>query len=246
MGQDNQYEADLKRLAELVSKYTTIPKTRVAAFLEENGASRLFPGSYSLVKTDAQNQKLASLFEFMRLYVNLYDSEKNHVINSSQSAREYFINFYTDKQDREYFSAAYLDASCNVIKTKVTAGCLDEAPIYPRDVLRDALFANARSVVLSHNHPGRTERLSAADLEATREIAKRLNAADISLDDHIVVIGGTKAISFAEAGINLGYSNHLYKVNERYEPWLEPEMRQPHDSYYGIDDENIEDEEMEW
>ena len=46
MEQDNQYAADIKRLAELVSRYTGIPKTRAAAYLEENGASRLFECSY--------------------------------------------------------------------------------------------------------------------------------------------------------------------------------------------------------
>jgi len=247
MGQDNQYEADLKRLAELVSKYTTIPKTRVAAFLEENGASRLFQGSYSLVKTDAQFQKLASLFEFMRLYGNLYSSEKNHVINSPQSACDYFVGFYTDKQDREYFSAAFLDISSNVIKTKVIAeGTIDEAPIYPREILREALYANAHSVVLCHNHPGRTPRLSASDLEATREIVRRLNAADISLDDHIVVVGGTKAISFAESGIDLGYRNSGFRVKEWDSPRLNQEIHKPQDTFYNYDDELADDEEMEW
>ena len=50
MGQDNQYEADIKHLSELISKYTGIPKTRTAACLKENGASELFQCSYSLEK----------------------------------------------------------------------------------------------------------------------------------------------------------------------------------------------------
>ena len=245
--QDNQYAADIKRLAELVSRYTGIPKTRAAAYLEENGASRLFECSYSLVKTDEQFQKLASLFEFMRLFDNLYNSEKNHVINSSQSARDYFVSFYMDKQDREYFSAAFLDLNCNLIKSKViSVGDHDEAPIYPRDILREALFANANSVVISHNHPGRTAKLSSADLEATKEIALRLNAADISLDDHIVVVGGSKAISFAESGIDMGYKNHPYKVCEKNDAQRYHETVKKSDAYYNKNAEDMEDEEMEY
>jgi len=247
MEQENQYEADIKRLAELLSKYTGIPKTRAAAYLEENGASRLFECSYSLVKTDAQFQKLASLFEFMRLYDNLYNSEKNHVINSSQSACDYFIRFYMDKQDREYFSAAFLDLNSNLIKSKVLSiGCLDEAAIYPRDILREALFANANSVVVSHNHPGRTAKLSSADLEATKEIALRLNAADITLDDHIVVVGGTKAISFAESGIDMGDKNRSYKISEKNEARRHDEPVNQFDAYYNRNAEDLEDEEMEY
>ena len=135
MGQDNQHDADVKRLAELISKYTGIPKTRAADYLDENGVSRLHQCSYTLVKTDEQFQKLASLFEFIRLYESLAYNENSHVLNSSESAREYFKNFYSDKQDKEYFSAAFLDLNGGIIKTKVLSeGTVDEAPIYPREV----------------------------------------------------------------------------------------------------------------
>ena len=166
MGQENQYEADIKRLAELIGRYAGIPKTRTAAYLEENGVSRLFQCSYSLVKTDEQYKKLASLFEFMRLYENLYCCDKKHVIDSSKSARDYFISFYKDKQDIEYFSAAFLDARGVVIKTKIMSeGGLDEASVYPREILKEALFTNSNSVVLCHNHPRYTAVFSDSDLE---------------------------------------------------------------------------------
>ena len=165
MDAGNQYQADLKRLAELVSKYTGIPKTRVADYIAENGASRLYTSSYSLIKTDDEFQKLSALFEFMSLYDTLRKSERGHVINSTENAREYFKSFYEDKQAKEYFSAAFLDLQYNVIKTKVMGeGTIDEAPIFPREILKEALFTNAYSVVLSHNHPGNTAKASMADI----------------------------------------------------------------------------------
>ena len=247
MGQENQYKADIKRLAELIGKYTGIPKTRTAAYLEENGVSRLFQCSYSLVKTDVQHAKLASLFEFMRLYESVYYSEKNHVINSTKSARDYFIGYYKDKQDVEYFSAAFLNRNGVVIKTKIMSeGSLDEASVYPREILKEALFTNSNSVVLCHNHPRYTAEFSDSDLEATKEVVSRLNAADIILDDHIVVVGGQKAISFAEAGVKLGYSNRRFKVSEYDDYRQGPEMKHSQESYYNYDDDNAEDEEMEW
>ena len=218
MVRENQYDADVRRLAELISKYTGIPKTRAAAYLEENGVSRLHQCSYSLVKTDEQFQKLATLFEFIRLYEGMADNEKSHVLNSTESAREYFKNFYADKQDKEYFSAAFLDLNGGIIKTKVLSeGTLDEAPIYPREILKEALFANSNSVILGHNHPGRTEKMSFSDIEATREIFRRLNAADIILDDHILV-AGQKTFSLAEKGVSLGEKNQNFKVKEQGMP----------------------------
>ena len=218
MGRENQYDADVRRLAELISKYTGIPKTRAAAYLEENGVSRLHQCSYSLVKTDEQFQKLAMLFEFIRLYEGMADNEKSHVLNSTESAREYFKNFYADKQDKEYFSAAFLDLNGGIIKTKVLSeGTLDEAPLYPREILKEALFTNSNSVILGHNHPGRTEKMSYSDIEATREIFRRLNVADIILDDHILV-AGQKTFSLAEKGVCLGDRNKNFMINETNAP----------------------------
>ena len=214
MDTGDQYQADLKRLAELVNKYTGIPRTRVAAYIAENGASRLYTSSYALIKTDDEFQKLSALFEFMSLYDNLRNSEKSHIINTTGNAREYFKNFYENKNDKEYFSAAFLDLQYNVIKTKVMGeGTLDEAPIYPREILKEALFTNAYSVIISHNHPGKTAKASISDIEATKEISKRLNAADIILNDHIIV-AGQKAVSFAESGIHLGDKGAYFRVSE--------------------------------
>ena len=95
-----------------------------------------------------------------------------------------------------------------------------------REILREALFANAQSVVLSHNHPSFSTRMSTADLEATREIARRLNAADISLGDHIIV-AGQKAVSFAETGIDLGDRDHNFRVSARENPRHMPETKKP-------------------
>jgi len=222
MGDGNQYGADVKRLAELLSRYTGIPKTRAAAFLRDNDVSQLSQGSYSLVKTDEQYQKLASLFEFIRLYESLVDKEKRHVLNSTDSARDYFSKFYLDKQDLEYFSAAFLDVNGGIISTKILSkGSFDEAAVYPREILKEALFANANSVIICHNHPGRTERMSAADVESTREISSRLNAAEIVLDDHIIV-AGQKTISMAESGMSLGDKNKNFRVNETDRPRQSP------------------------
>jgi len=67
--------------------------------------------------------------------------------------------------------------------------------------------------VLSHNHPGNTARALVADIEATNEIVRRLNAADIIVNDHIIV-AGQKAISFAESGIHMGDKSSYFRVSE--------------------------------
>ena len=55
--------------------------------------------------------------------------------------------------------------------------------------------------------------MSLNNIEATNEIVRRLNAADIIVNDHIIV-AGQKAISFAESGIHMGDKSFYYKVYE--------------------------------
>lgn len=88
-----------------------------------------------------------------------------------------------------------------------------EAVIYPREVIKEALFTDSVSVTLSHNHPACTEYPTEADMIATKELVKSLNAVDIYVNDHILVVG-SKAISFAELGIDLGLKNRLFKVTD--------------------------------
>jgi len=225
MKQASQYEIDVKRLSELISKFTGVSKLRAADFFAECGVSQLFQSSYSLFKSNEQHQKLELLYEFMRLYVSLCIDEKKYILNTTENAREYFTNFYLDKQDKEYFSIAFQDAQCKIIRTKIlSAGSIQEAPIYPREVIKEALFANAVCVTISHNHPACSLNPTDADMTATEELVKNLNAVEIIVNDHILV-AGHKAVSFAESGIDLGSKNHHYTVKKNDTPKKEPAQR---------------------
>jgi len=222
MSQDKQFDIDLDRLTELVSKYTSIPGTRVASFLANYGVSKLSQCSYALANTEEQRKKLTSLFEFMRLYESLRYADDRQVLDSTENARQYFINFYIDKSDIEYFSAAFLDKKFNVNSLKILSfGSISKSAVYPREVMKEALFANAASVILCHNHTGYSERPSAEDLLSTWEIVTSLNNMDIVVNDHIIV-AGQKAISFAERGIDLGYKSKHFKISEKDHQKSEP------------------------
>jgi DNA repair protein RadC len=56
-----------------------------------------------------------------------------------------------------------------------------------RDVAADALAFGATSVVMAHNHPSGDPTPSAADREATRLLARALEALGVRLIDHLVV-----------------------------------------------------------
>lgn len=58
-----------------------------------------------------------------------------------------------------------------------------------RKLAGDALAFGAAGVVLAHSHPSHDPRPSRTDLDATRRLARALDALDIRLVDHWIVAG---------------------------------------------------------
>lgn len=79
-------------------------------------------------------------------------------------------------------------------------GTVDQAPVYPREVVKRALELGACAVILVHNHPSGDPTPSAADIEMTRAVAQALAAVGIALHDHLVVGRGGHA-SFRSLGL---------------------------------------------
>ena len=69
----------------------------------------------------------------------------------------------------------------------LSTGAVESALLAPRDVIRPVLNANARAVILAHNHPSGDPAPSRADTELTRQIALILDGLGVSLFDHIIV-----------------------------------------------------------
>jgi DNA repair protein RadC len=64
---------------------------------------------------------------------------------------DYFRLFYAGKQEREHFALMLLDSQHKVLECSVLfSGTIDGAAIYPREVVKAALYANAAGVILAH------------------------------------------------------------------------------------------------
>lgn len=102
--------------------------------------------------------------------------------------------------DREVFRAIWLDSQHNVIKVETLAeGTINQASVYPREVVKAALAAEAAACIVTHNHPSGSLEASAADKRLTDALKQALGTVDIRLLDHIITAGG-KAVSLAERG----------------------------------------------
>jgi DNA repair protein RadC len=69
----------------------------------------------------------------------------------------------------------------------VSEGSVNEAPIYPREIMRRALEVGATALILAHNHPSGDSQPSEGDIRATRRVAEAAQGLDIRIHDHVIV-----------------------------------------------------------
>jgi DNA repair protein RadC len=97
--------------------------------------------------------------------------------------------------------AVFLDSQHRVIcAEELFKGTLTQTSVYPREVVKRALYFNCAAVILAHNHPSGVAEPSEADRILTQALRTALAAVDIKVLDHFVV-GHGEATSFAERGL---------------------------------------------
>ncbi len=105
------------------------------------------------------------------------------------------------RQEREVFAVVFLDCQHRVIEYReLFFGTISQTSVYPREVVKAALWLNAGAVILAHNHPSGVPEPSRADEMLTQSLKATLATVDVRVLDHIVVAGG-QTVSFAERGL---------------------------------------------
>lgn len=121
-------------------------------------------------------------------------------LSDSQTTKRFLASRLRNYQN-EVFACLFLDNQHRLIGfEELFQGTLNEANIYPREVLKRCLAHNAAKIILSHNHPSGDPQPSQADQDVTLLLKNSLALVDIKVIDHIV-IGSKESISFAEMGL---------------------------------------------
>lgn len=100
---------------------------------------------------------------------------------------------------QEKFIVIYLDARKIIAYEEMSIGTVNKTLVYPREVVKGAIFANASSVVLVHNHPSDNLAPSANDFILTASISQACKVLDINVLDHLI-IGKSSYYSFSLHG----------------------------------------------
>jgi DNA repair protein RadC len=163
-------------------------------------ARRLYGGTLQPLFSDASAP--AKLLAARELIKRLLSEEirRGCALTSPGAVRDYLKLLLGDR-DHEVFVCLWLDAQHRVIKTEEAfRGTLTQTSVYPREIVKSALAANAAAVLFAHNHPSGVAQPSQADELLTRNLKEALALVEVKVLDHFIV-AGKQAISFAERGL---------------------------------------------
>ena len=122
-----------------------------------------------------------------------------HEFTDPSTARVY-LQTELEQREREVFFVLFLDNQHRLIKTEeMFLGTINSANVYPREIIKTALYCNAAALILAHNHPSGIAEPSASDKHITEKIKSAAEFMEIRVLDHFI-IGKGAYFSFAEQG----------------------------------------------
>lgn len=124
------------------------------------------------------------------------------VLNTVEKTGRFFLELLRD-QRREVLWQASLDAKGKLLACRqISSGSVDAAVLSIREVVENALHADASGVVLAHNHPSGIALPSVEDQQVTLQAKQALETMGIRLIDHIIV-ADDDFVSMAASGLLL-------------------------------------------
>jgi DNA repair protein RadC len=143
--------------------------------------------------------QLQAIFEMSRRALS-EQLQQQDIFKSPKQVRDYLC-LALGNEAREIFMVLFLDPQNRVqAQESLFEGTLTQANVYPREVVKRALYHNAASVIFAHNHPSGIAEPSRADENLTQALKSALALVDVRVLDHFIVAGNS-IISFAERGL---------------------------------------------
>jgi len=147
----------------------------------------------------AKAAQLAAVIELARRSLR-EELKVGSVLTSPGAVRDY-LRLALGARGHEVFLVLFLDAQHRVLSNaELFRGTLTQTSVYPREVVKAALAANAAAVIFAHNHPSGVAQPSQADELLTRQLKEALAQVEVKVLDHFIV-AGNQTLSFAERGL---------------------------------------------
>lgn len=164
--------------------------------------------SITLERDNTSNQNLSALsareeraiYRAICILETFMKQATRETFNSPSEVRKY-LSLKLAREESEQFMVMFLDAQHRLIEAETMFhGTLTQTSVYPREVVKRALYHNAAAVLLAHNHPSGVTSPSMADKILTDALKQSLSLLDVRVLDHFIV-AGSEVLSFAEYGL---------------------------------------------
>ena len=105
------------------------------------------------------------------------------------------------EKNKEEFHVLILDKKNYIIADEMMgSGTVDNAPVYPREVIKHALELSASALILVHNRPSGDPTPSKADIDMTNKLCALAGQFNIVIHDHLI-IGRLNEVSSKNLGL---------------------------------------------
>jgi len=151
-----------------------------------------------LLSISGTNENLYINFAVVRELINRVLKQKiiNKNIIASWSSLIDYLKVNMGNMRLEQFRILFLNKKNILIADEILSqGTIDQAAVYPREIIKRALFNEASSLILVHNHPSGSPEPSKADIHMTNKIVETCQTVNIIVHDH-VIISNNKYYSF--------------------------------------------------
>jgi len=132
----------------------------------------------------------AVLIKLLKVGADEYLKEKikgKEVLSSLGDVLDYFRHALSGEKI-EKFMAVYLNTKNRIVGTEVLhEGTIDQAAVYPRQVIEGAIRNAASAIIFVHNHPSGDPSPSPEDRAITESLSRAAAAVDIAVHDHVII-----------------------------------------------------------
>lgn len=179
--------------------FTAIPRKDVKPLAKKllavfgNIANLINSGKERLLAIEGVNENVYLAFLLSRELINRTLREKilNHNIISSWDALLEYLRSTIGSLKIEQFRVLFLNKKNVLIADETMAiGTIDRAAVYPREIIKRALFHEAGALILVHNHPSGTCKPSKGDIDITDKIVQACSSINIPVYDHLIITAG--------------------------------------------------------
>ena len=109
------------------------------------------------------------------------------ILSTSEALTDYLFASMAYNQI-EHLRVLFLNSTNRLLRDELMAqGTVNQAPLYPREILKRALEIGATALIIVHNHPSGDPTPCQADVKATAHLVAAARPLEIAVHDHIIV-----------------------------------------------------------